>query len=233
MDRQVSTNTRRPADLPEEAAVETTHLAWFWRHTGLIRKGWRAGAAADDYVIGGETHRFPPLVDIYRRAGEKAGHRPEDLPVGLHSLGYVADTTGSAVAEYFPGYSRTFTKLGRERGSSPVTRAGFEARAGPSGDLLVGGPEDVAQEILRHSKSLGGISRVTFQMDGVDRSHEQLLHSYEVIANVVKPLVNGQNPRSGHDSSVGHDPSAAPKRTVRRSTLAGAVLQLHVVPTIS
>ena len=75
-----------------------------------------------------------------------------------------------------------------------MTRAGFEAQAGPSGALLVGGPEDVAQKILRHSKSLGGISRVTFQMDGADLSHEQLLHSYEVIAKVVKPLVNGQNP---------------------------------------
>ncbi|MBC8034595.1 MAG: LLM class flavin-dependent oxidoreductase, partial [Chitinophagaceae bacterium] len=37
-------------------------------------------------VIGGETHRFRPLVDLYRKAGEKAGHAPEQLKVGLHSL---------------------------------------------------------------------------------------------------------------------------------------------------
>jgi len=56
-------------------------------------------------VIGGETHRFRPLIDLYKRAGEEAGHSPEDLRVGLHSLGYVADTTEDAVAEFFPGHA--------------------------------------------------------------------------------------------------------------------------------
>ena len=105
-------------------------------------------------VIGGETRRFRPLIDLYRKAGEEAGHRPEDLRVGLHSLGYVGDTTDSAVAEYFPGYARTFTRLGKERGFPPVTRAGFDAQAGPAGALLVGGPEEVAQKILRIDRSL-------------------------------------------------------------------------------
>ena len=41
-------------------------------------------------VIGGETHRFRPLIDLYREAGYKAGYAQEDLKVGLHSLGYVA-----------------------------------------------------------------------------------------------------------------------------------------------
>ena len=34
-------------------------------------------------VIGGETHRFRPLVNLYREAGKKAGHAPEKLKVGL------------------------------------------------------------------------------------------------------------------------------------------------------
>ena len=37
-------------------------------------------------IIGGNTHRFRPLVDIYRQAGKEAGHPPEKLSVGLHSL---------------------------------------------------------------------------------------------------------------------------------------------------
>jgi probable LLM family oxidoreductase len=143
-------------------------------------------------VIGGETHRFAPLVELYRRRGEEAGHSAEDLKVGLHSLGYVGDTTDGAVADYFPGYAKTFTKLGKERGFPPVTRSGFDAQAGPSGAFLVGSPEDVAKKILRHSKSLGGISRVTFQMDGAGLSHEQLLHSFKLIAERVAPIVNGQ-----------------------------------------
>src|SRR6202166_2846371 len=43
-------------------------------------------------IIGGEPHRFRPLIDIYREAGKRAGHAPETLKVGLHMLGYVAET---------------------------------------------------------------------------------------------------------------------------------------------
>jgi alkanesulfonate monooxygenase SsuD/methylene tetrahydromethanopterin reductase-like flavin-dependent oxidoreductase (luciferase family) len=51
-----------------------------------------------------------------------------------------------------------------------VTREQFEAQA-PRGALLVGSPEDVAEKIVRHSEALGGISRLTFQMDAADLSH--------------------------------------------------------------
>lgn len=111
-------------------------------------------------VIGGETHRFRPLVDLYREAGKKAGHPPEKLKVGLHSLGYVGNTSKEALDEFFPGYAEIFTKIGKERGWPPVTRAHFDAQTGPLGALLIGGPEDIAEKILRHSKALGGISRV-------------------------------------------------------------------------
>src|SRR5437660_7032471 len=78
-------------------------------------------------IIGGETRRFRPLVDLYREAGRKAGHSPDELKVGVHALGHVADTTQMAVEDFFPGYARTFTKVGKERGWPPVTRAHFEA----------------------------------------------------------------------------------------------------------
>jgi probable LLM family oxidoreductase len=123
-------------------------------------------------IIGGETHRFRPLVDRYREAGLRAGHPPERLTVGLHSLGYVADSTQAARDEFFPGYARTFSAVGRERGWPPVTRAQFDAQVGPSGALLVGDPDEVASKILRHSEALGGLSRVTLQMDVAALPHE-------------------------------------------------------------
>ena len=141
-------------------------------------------------IIGGETHRFAPLVDLYRRAGKEAGHAPEKLKVGLHSLGYVGETTEEAVNDYYPGYAETFTRIGKERGWPPVTRPHFEAQRGPLGALLVGGPEEVAAKILRHSEALGGISRLTFQMDNAGLSHEKLLRSIELIGKKVAPLVN-------------------------------------------
>jgi probable LLM family oxidoreductase len=99
-------------------------------------------------IIGGETHRFAPLVRLYRRAGEQAGHAPATLKVGMHALGYVAETTEEAIDDFFPGYAATFTRVGKERGWPPVTRAQFEAVRAPRGALLVGNPEEVAAKIL-------------------------------------------------------------------------------------
>jgi probable LLM family oxidoreductase len=141
-------------------------------------------------VIGGETHRFRPLIDMYRKAGERAGFEPEQLKVGLHSLGYVAETTDQAHEEYYPGYAEMFTKIGKERGWEPVRREHFDAQAGPLGAFLVGNPEEVAEKIVRHSKALGGINRLTFQMDNAGLSHEKLKNAIELIGTKVSPMVH-------------------------------------------
>lgn len=139
-------------------------------------------------IIGGETHRFRPLIDLYKKAWEKAGHPPEGMKVGLHSLGYVAATREQAIATYFPGYAEMFTRIGRERGFGPVTRVGFDAQNGPTGALLVGEPEEIAEKIIRHSRALGGLQRFTFQMDaGIP--HQQLMQAIQLIGEKIKPLV--------------------------------------------
>lgn len=140
-------------------------------------------------VIGGETHRFRPLVDLYRQAGKEAGHKPEDLKVGLHSLGYVAENKEIAVKDYYEGYAKNFTKIGLERGWPPVTRAHFDSQTGLKGALVIGDPEEAAKKIIRHSQALGGISRFTFQLDNAGLSHKQLMRSIELIGKEVIPLI--------------------------------------------
>jgi probable LLM family oxidoreductase len=140
-------------------------------------------------IIGGETHRFRPLVDLYREAGKKAGYRPEQLKVGMHSLGYVANTTQQALDEFYPGYAEAMTKVGKERGWPRMTRGRFEAQIGPEGALLVGSVDEVAAKILRHAEALGGISRLTFQMDTAEVPHEKLMQAIELIGTQIKPLV--------------------------------------------
>jgi probable LLM family oxidoreductase len=140
-------------------------------------------------VIGGETHRFRPLIDLYREAGEKAGFAQEDLKVGLHSLGYVAQTHEEAVENYYPGYAETFTRIGKERGWPPVTRGHFEAQNSKRGAYLVGDSDEVAEKILRHSASLGGIDRFTFQLDNAGLSHQQLSETIALIGEEVIPKV--------------------------------------------
>jgi probable LLM family oxidoreductase len=138
-------------------------------------------------IIGGETERFRPLIDLYRKSGQEAGFSPAQLKVGVHSPGYVGADDQSAIADYYPGYAELWTKLGRERGWPPVTRSQFDSLIGPKGVLVVGGPETVAEKLLRHSEALGGVDRFTFQMDNAGLTHQQLVRSIELIGTQVIP----------------------------------------------
>jgi alkanesulfonate monooxygenase SsuD/methylene tetrahydromethanopterin reductase-like flavin-dependent oxidoreductase (luciferase family) len=140
-------------------------------------------------IIGGEPHRFRPLIDLYREAGSRAGHAPESLKVGIHALGYVADTDEQAANDFFPGYAQAFTKIGQERGWPPVTRAQFEALRRPSGALIVSDPETVAKKVLRINEDLGGISRLSFQMSVAGLSHDKLIRATELLGSKVAPII--------------------------------------------
>ena len=140
-------------------------------------------------IIGGETHRFRPLIDLYREAGRQAGHSSDQLKVGVHSPGYVAEATQEAVDDFFPGYAHTMSEIGKERGWRPMTRAGFDAQRGPQGALLVGDPGEVVRKIVRHSKALGGVSRITFMMNPASLPHLKLMRAIELIGTRVAPTL--------------------------------------------
>jgi probable LLM family oxidoreductase len=140
-------------------------------------------------IIGGEPRRFRPLVDLYRETGLRAGHSLERLKVGVHALGYVAATKQEAADDFFPGYARAFGSVARERGWPPVTRAAFDAQLGPEGALLIGDADEVVEKIARHSQALGGISRLTFQMNAASLPHAKLMRAIEAIGTRVAPAL--------------------------------------------
>ena len=152
-------------------------------------------------IIGGETRHFRPLIDLYREAGRRAGHSPDQLKVGIHSLGYVAETMQQAADDFFPGYARAFTDVGKERGWRPVTRADFDAQRGSQGALIIGDPDEVVKKVIRHSKALGGISRITFQMNAASLPHVKLMRAIELIGTQVAPTlreeIGGNDGRDG------------------------------------
>ena len=143
-------------------------------------------------IIGGETRRFRPLVDLYREAGKRAGHSPNRLKVGMHSPGYVAATMKEAVDDFYPGWAKVVSDIGRERGWPPMTRRDFEAQIGPEGALMIGDPDEVAEKILRHSDALGGISRVTFQMNAASLAQEKMTQAIELIGTRVAPALRAR-----------------------------------------
>jgi probable LLM family oxidoreductase len=140
-------------------------------------------------IIGGEPHRFRPLVDLYREAGKRAGHAEDALKVGIHALGYVAETDAQAADDFFPGYAATFSKIGQERGWGPVTRRQFDALLSREGALIVGGPETVIEKVKYYDEVLGGISRLSFQMSVAGLPHERLMGAIGILGRDVRPAM--------------------------------------------
>ncbi len=157
----------------------------------FVRAG-KLGLPLTVAIIGGEPHRFRPLIDLYREAGRRAGHAPESLDVAVHAIGYVADSDQQAADELWPAYSHTFNRIGKERGWGPITRAGFDAQRGPTGAFVVGSPETAAAKMRHIDESLGGVSQVSLMMSGGPLSHDKMLRAIELLGTEVKPRVGAE-----------------------------------------
>lgn len=145
-------------------------------------------------VIGGDPAQFRPYIDLYRQTGTEAGFKPEQLSVGLHMIGLVGDTDQQAAEDMFPAHAEIFTRIGRERGWPPFSRAQFDAARNPQGPLLVGSVETVATKIRRANAALGGIDRVTIAMNGGNVPHHVTMRSIELMGSKLMPLVNQPTP---------------------------------------
>jgi probable LLM family oxidoreductase len=137
-------------------------------------------------IIGGQPLRFAPLIELYHRALKEYG-QPE-RPVAAHSPGHIADTDEQAREELWPHYQTFYSRIGRERGWPPVTRAQFDAVAGPDGALFVGSPETVARKIAMVVKGLG-LARFDLKYSMGTLPHPKLMRSIELFGTKVAPMV--------------------------------------------
>lgn len=149
-------------------------------------------------IIGGDFDRFRPLVDLYRQAGDQAGHDPRALKVGVHAMGFIGETDAAARDAFFPGWEHLTAKVGRERGWPPPTRQQFEVMASPEGAFLIGDPGTVAAKMLRADKTLGGISRITFQMSTASLETAAMKRSIELLGAEVAPIVRAASKQETH-----------------------------------
>lgn len=136
-------------------------------------------------IIGGNPKRFVPFADLYRRALDQAG-KPQ-LPLGVHSHGFVGETDDAAKNDLFTDYKRMRDRIGAERGWPPLTRAAFEDEIG-GGSLYVGSPETVARRIADTVKVIGA-NRFDLKYSAGPLSHEKMMRSIELYGRKVIPLV--------------------------------------------
>jgi alkanesulfonate monooxygenase SsuD/methylene tetrahydromethanopterin reductase-like flavin-dependent oxidoreductase (luciferase family) len=136
--------------------------------------------------IGGPLSHAQQAVDLYRAAGEKAGH-PEKLRVGISTHFYVGADPRSAraVYPYYHEYLRPKTPGGR---GFEVNRAQFEAGTAPGQAIMVGSSEEVTAKILQAHELLG-IDRFFGQVDWGGLPRELVEASIHRYATEISPAV--------------------------------------------
>lgn len=140
-------------------------------------------------ILGGDPKRFKPLVDLYRQAGNEAGHLPEQLKVGVTGHAYIAETTEQAKDEFYPYYSHYWYYVNRQRGfGSKMSREDFEHMASPNTALFVGSPELIVEKIL-HQYELFGHTRFLAQVDIGGLPFHKVAKNIELLATEVVPQV--------------------------------------------
>jgi alkanesulfonate monooxygenase SsuD/methylene tetrahydromethanopterin reductase-like flavin-dependent oxidoreductase (luciferase family) len=142
-------------------------------------------------IIGGEPARFAPLADLYREAGRRAGVAPDKLLVGINGHGFLADTAEAAVDAFFGPYAEVMSRIGRERGWPPLSRAQFDQGRGQRGHLMVGTPDEAIAKILAQHEVFHH-QRYLMQMSVGDQPQDAILRSIELLGAVVAPKVRAE-----------------------------------------
>ncbi len=153
-----------------------------------IRAG-RLGLPMVIAIIGGSWRQFVPLANIYRSAGEKAGHAAAQLKTAISSYVHIADTSQQAIETFYPYHAHYFDQLGVRRGRNMrISRADYERMTGPDGAYFVGSPQQVIDKIM-FEHGLFGQQRFLMQMSVGTMPHDKIMRSIELLGTVVAPAV--------------------------------------------
>lgn len=136
-------------------------------------------------IIGGRPARFAGHVDLYQRALEQSGHAPQ--PVGMHSIGLVADTDEEARETWWRYWEPVVTGIAAERGFYAPTRERYEFEIA-EGALFVGSPETVARKIVRSAHDLQ-LDRFDLKYDILHLPTEARARTIELLGREVAPRV--------------------------------------------
>ncbi|WP_019394029.1 LLM class flavin-dependent oxidoreductase [Priestia filamentosa] len=142
-------------------------------------------------IIGGSPLHFAPLVELYKKAAEHAGHDSSKLKVASHSHGFIADDTETAADKFFPPTQYAMNKLGKERGWGPYNRSSFDAARSFEGALYVGDADTVAEKIIHLRKEVG-IERFMLHVPVGTMPHEDVMRAIELLGTKVAPKVKAE-----------------------------------------
>jgi len=164
----------------------------------VIRAG-RYGLPLILAIISGPPSRFAPYVELYRRALEQ--YRRAPLPIGMHSLGYVAGTDEEAIETQWPYWRDQLEAASRERGWRQPTYEQFQSEIA-EGSLYVGSPETVATKLPATIRVLG-LSRFDLAYAVGQVPHEQRMTTIALYGREVIPRVRELIAAAPDDGNAG------------------------------
>ncbi|WCN79085.1 LLM class flavin-dependent oxidoreductase [Micromonospora sp. LH3U1] len=137
-------------------------------------------------ILGGTAEHWAQYGTAYRQAWAEVGHPAEaaDIAVAVH--GFVANDDRAAKATYLKHELRMFTTGAAEIGRAGLPATGREGNYEPGGMVFAGGPNEIADRILRLHRLLGH-SRQILQMDVGGMPHAMFLKSIELLGSEVLP----------------------------------------------
>ncbi|MBE4907830.1 LLM class flavin-dependent oxidoreductase [Bacillus luteolus] len=139
-------------------------------------------------IIGGRPVQFAPLVELYKKAAEQAGHDVSKLSVASHSHGFLAEDTQMAADKFFPSTQQVMNKLGKERGWGHYDRTSFDTARSFEGALYVGDADTVAEKIIYLRKNVG-VTRFMLHVPVGSMPHEDVMKAIELLGTEVAPKV--------------------------------------------
>lgn len=140
-------------------------------------------------IIGGQAARFAPLAELYRKASAQVGVPADKVKVSVASPGFIGDDAAAAKDKWYGHWYWAMETIGKVRGFLPPPRPHFDHEASGGGALFVGGPEEVAERIVKlHGRMKH--DRQFFQMDIGQLPQRDFLHGIELLGTRVKPLVD-------------------------------------------
>lgn len=146
------------------------------------------GAPLAIAIIGGLPEQFAPLVDLYYRAAESAGHDTSQLSVSINSHGFIADSKQAALDTSYPAFAKMMNQIGKERGWPPFARSQFDASAELRGANFIGSPDEIIEKIL-FQHELFGHQRFLLKFTVGTLPHEKVMRAIELLGTKVAPVV--------------------------------------------
>jgi alkanesulfonate monooxygenase SsuD/methylene tetrahydromethanopterin reductase-like flavin-dependent oxidoreductase (luciferase family) len=138
-------------------------------------------------ILGGPPDRFVSFTNLYRQSASAAGHDPGKTQLAVNVHFHIADDAEQAANDFYPTYERMMTRVGRERGWSPMTRQQFEYLRS-EGPLIVTDADEAVEKIV-YLHSIFKNTRFLAQLISGDIPHEKIMRSIELFGTKVAPEV--------------------------------------------